>query len=240
MSNQYSKTKGKKLRRRTSSAPDTRTKSEIAIEKLASQHNITVHEKMKDDKYFRLLRRLLNGRVDQGIFSLLESLTDEQLTYGTIDSVFKASSPIKSLIKLGCASLPDMSINGGEFIAQRVGSLVYLCDKRGKVLKYNPKKMVYTRLLSSIELPVDLRKWDADWAKFFIRAGLVDNISNDRCNVGSSKFLLAGGTSKLHSIRKINPNPGKRQRAVVQKTKAVYDMDQVVMPAAGQTMLFSY
>jgi len=47
------------------------------------------------------------------------------------------------------------------------------------------------------------------------------------------------GTTKLHSIRKINQYPGKRQRLAVEKTKEIYDMDAVVTPAA-KGVLFSH
>ena len=242
MSDQYSKTKGKKLRRRSSTSKSrgpVLSKTEALYKHLTDKGH-TLDEKLKDDKYFVLLKRLSDGRVPLQIISYLMSVPEEKLVIGTIDSVFKAGTPLKSIIKVQHMSFSDTKMTSGEFIALRQQGIVLLIDGNGHVYRYQPNKLVFGELLGVSPLPADLRKWDQGWAKLFLRASLIDRASAAPSNLGEKpQNIFGGGVAKLHQIRKINQYPGKKQLITQRRTKEIYDMDAVVNPA-GEVPLFSH
>jgi hypothetical protein len=231
MSSSYStNTKGKKLRRRST------TKKGPALSRMESMFNDVVgehgalDEKFKDEKYYQLLRRLALGRVTYSTVQRIGLLPEERLVCGSIGAVFKANSPLRSLISMRHASLPDKKASKFTVIATKVNELVLLIDSSGGILQYDPKKMIYGELVGFQPLPPDLRKWDAVWSKNYLRASVQSNNRHDVSNPLYPQESWGGGVSQLHQIRRINKNPSKKQKQPSRKAKQVYNMDELAIP----------
>jgi hypothetical protein len=236
MSSKYLQTKGKKLRRRSTENKGPPLSKSEALFKKAESDGLSLHESLREEKNYRLLRRVVDGRLSQATAEHLAALPPERVVYGNVDSVFKASSPLKYMLSLKHISLCDNSLTKSRFVGMRSGSNVILINEAGKVLRYSASKWVYAELIKIEQLPADLRKWDPLWSKMFIKLQLLDIQAS---NKGRKLPMVSSDVNKLHQIRKINHSPGKKQLAAQQKIKEVYDMDEVVNPTAVPD-LFSY
>lgn len=230
MSSSYSATKGKKLRRRST------TKKAPALSRMESLFNeVTgefgpIDDRFKDERYYQLLRRLALGRITSSTLSRIAKLPEEKLVCGPIGSVFKVNSPLRSLVSMRSASLPDKKTSKFTVIAMKCNELVVLLDASGGVLQYDPRKMIYGEMVSFIPLPPDLRKWDAVWSKNYLRASLQKNNRHNVSNPLYPQESWSGGVSQLHQIRRINKNPSKKQQQPSRKAKQVFNMDEIATP----------
>lgn len=234
MSDQYLKIKGKKLRRRTTSTGEkevntsSKTKGELAFDRLKKLGS-KLDSKLSDDKYLALLNRTLRHKVSSSVLARIAAIPDAELVIGKLDRVLKGSYHIKSLITLGPTSLPNQSFPELTCIAHRVGASLKLITVTGRSFVYDPEQKIYTKIISQVELPPDLRNWNIDWATAFTRASLGLNANTHKNNIKNSKRVYSGEIKYLDTLRRINTSLSKKQKLKLKTKKHnKYDAEKLV------------
>jgi hypothetical protein len=222
MSNQYLKTNGKKLRRRRTTKKKPLVSKQEQLYKYCTELGHLLPEKAKDEKFIPLMQRVIDGQLPAARAIALLSSPDDKLICGTVASVFKATSLLKSLISVRNVSFPDQSVDKLIVMGvreERTGR-VLLVQKSGKRLMYNDTDLVYCVIQSKKQLPPDMREWDYRWANAYIAAKMMSTASDSgRTRERENPMdIVSGGVEKLHQIRKINHSPGKKQIAENGKT----------------------
>jgi hypothetical protein len=229
-------TKGKTLRKRSKNGKkkDVSPQGKIdALFKTLASDGHKLDERLKEERFHILLKRIANGRCPYSIGNRLAKLEEGVLARGSVDSIFKASSALKVIVTLKNTSFSDGRHSSCEFIGIRTGGVVQLVGADGSMHKYDPSKLVYGQVVRITSLPADLRKWDPAWSTAFLKATMAHRVTNERCNKGSSQKVIHGGIGKLHQIRKINRNPSKKQLIKQEQSKEIFDMPDMPLTSVS-------
>lgn len=226
--------KPKRLRRRKKRIP-RKPPIELTLEEktaelydqlIAASPRIPLPEKLKDKKYYELLKRVGRGRVSKEALQSIIDASEEHLLVGPIGRELDVDSKVRTIFKLGGTSMSDCYQESFTFIAMRLPSgKIGLTNRDGDIYEYGANTMIYAEKLGTIKLPMDLREWSSRWMAAFFRLRLRHAETHGSCNGGRIGYKVA----TLHNIRRINSSPSKKQRREISKniSKPVFDADEV-------------
>jgi hypothetical protein len=179
---------------------------------------------LKKPKYFKMLCRIRDGLADPAVCNAYVNNNEDKLE-GPISRVLEAYETPRTVYKASSISAPDRQVHqASEFIVMERRDHTTLIFNNGKELHYDPTQWIFVSLIEKRELPVDMRKWDNTWTKYYFKAIFGNsryhqNTSQDRLR-GQRLFNSGTILDKIHHIRRINPKPSKAQLQRIERERS--------------------
>jgi len=164
--------------------------------------------------------------VSDDVLRKLINAPEDSLIAGPIGRELDADSKLRTIFNLSNVSMNDCYHDAISFIALRLPTgKIGLTNTDGDIYMYDANTKIYAVKLGVTRLPVDLREWNNKWLSCFFKLRLRHAETHSSCNGGRVSYKA----DKLHTIRRINSSPSKKQRREISKdiSKPVFEAAEV-------------
>ncbi len=188
-------------------------------DEVCSMHKQNFNVKLKSEHFIPLMKQLREGNVAAGFaLAILDApgvpaharvpdifpLTEMPRKTYLVSGIIEGSS--RSLLSRTIALMPAVGDINKVFI---------LNINDNDIMSVSRQAMAFITIHSENELPFDMRKWDAQLASMYFRSMYSNNRVSRVTDQWRRKEILSEDTRRkeiLVHIRKVNPNPSRKQR----------------------------